>query len=125
LDEVYTLAAPFFVSCPSGNAKLPVIAFPQLTLGTTGTVKSGDTILLLTEGYRLLPQLGSHSFIYCAFITITGPIFVPTTAVNGGFELVVPAGVNGQTYVVLTGCDQFVNDDTIAAGPAIVEVTNL
>jgi hypothetical protein len=33
--------------------------------------------------------------------------------------------VSGQTYVVLTGCEQFVNDEAIAAGPAIVKVTNL
>jgi hypothetical protein len=52
-DEAYTLAAPFIVSYPSTNAKLPVMAFPALTLGTTGTIKAGSTITLLTEGYTL------------------------------------------------------------------------
>lgn len=36
----------------------------------------------------------------------------------------VPDGVNGQSYVVLTACKDRVTDDTISAGPAIVEVTN-
>ena len=31
---------------------------------------------------------------------------------------------NGQSYVVLTACKDVVNDDTVAAGPAIVEITN-
>lgn len=52
-NEVYTLAAGFIVSCPETNAALPVKAFPALTLGTTGTIKSGDEIILLTVGYEL------------------------------------------------------------------------
>jgi len=122
-DEVYTLAAPFIVSCPTTNPALPVKAFPSLTLGTSGMIKSGDKITLLTAGYSLVAVDGS-SPLYAAFITITGPIFVDATPVKGGFEVVVPKGVNGQSYVVLTGCKDVVNDDTVAAGPAIVEITN-
>jgi len=121
-DEVYTLAAQFIVSCPSTNAALPVKAFPELTLGTTGTIKSGDTITLLTAGYVLEGAGGAP--LYSAFITITGPIFGTATPVSGGFSIVVPAGVNGQSYAVLTGCNDSVTDDTIAAGPAIIEITN-
>jgi hypothetical protein len=122
-DEVYTLAAAFIVSCPTTNPALPVSAFPSLALGTTGTIKSGSTITLETPGYVLAAADGKAP-IYGAFITVTGPIFVPATPVAGGFTVVVPAGVNGQSYVVLTGCSDTVNDDTIAAGPAIVEITN-
>lgn len=32
------------------------------------------------------------------------------------------APIAGQTYVVLTGCNTTVTDDTVAAGPAIFEV---
>lgn len=121
-DEVYTLAAPFIVSCPTTNAALPVKAFPALTLGTTGTVKSGSTITLLTGDYVFVS--GSGTPIYACFITVTGPICGVATAVSGGFTTVIPAGVNGQSYVVLTGCNTTVNDDTVVAGPAIVEITN-
>ncbi len=62
--------------------------------------------------------------IYAAFITVTGPIYAVATAVEGGFTAVVPGGVNGQSYVVLTACKDRVTDDTVAAGPAIVEITN-
>ena len=48
------------------------------------------------------------------------------TAVDGGFSLTVPeapegtAPISGQSYIVLTGCNTTVSDDTVAAGPAIV-----
>jgi len=52
------------------------------------------------------------------------------TPVTGGFSVKVPtapmgtAPINGQSYVVLTGCNTTVTDDTVAAGPAIVEISN-
>ncbi|KAL3418803.1 hypothetical protein PVAG01_09024 [Phlyctema vagabunda] len=122
-NEVYTLAAGFIVSCPANNTALPVKAFPTVTLGTTGPIKSGDTISLLTPGYTLLPKDGKAA-VYAAFITVTGPIYADATPVAGGFTTVVPAGINGQSYVVLTGCKDSVTDSAVAAGPAIVEITN-
>ena len=120
-DEVYTLAAAFIVSCPASNPALPVKAFPTLTLGTTGTIDVGTTITLLTPGYTLAPVSGAQ--LYGAFLNVTGPTFVPATAVAGGYSVTVPPGAAGQAYVVLTGCNESVTDDTIVAGPAIVEVT--
>jgi hypothetical protein len=105
------------------NAQLPPLkAFPKLTLGTTGMIKRGDTITLLTVGYTLQPR--SSSTIYGAFITVMGPIFVTARPASGGFSLLVPQSVNDWTYVASTGCDKVVSDDTMAAGPAIVEATN-
>ena len=77
----------------------------------------------MTPGYTLAPADGKAP-IYGAFITVTGPIFVDATPIDGGFSVVVPKGINGQSYVVLTGCSDAVNDETISAGPAIVEITN-
>lgn len=125
-DEVYTLAAGFIVSCPSSNTakpQLPLKAFPTLALGTTGAIKSGDSIELLTPGYTLAAKDGNPP-IYAAFVSVTGPVYADVTPVEGGFKVVVPKGVNGQSYVVLTGCKDRVTDDTVAAGPAIVEITN-
>jgi hypothetical protein len=125
-DEVYTLAAGFIVSCPASNAQkpnLPLKAFPSLALGTSGAIKSGDTITLLTHGYTLAAQDGKAP-VYAAFITVTGPIFADATPVAGGFTVTVPQGINGQSYVVLSGCNDKVTDETVSAGPAIVEITN-
>lgn len=128
-DEVYTLAAPFIVSCPAGNAdkpQLPLKAFPSLTVATTGPIKSGDQVTLLTEGYALVSA--NNGPIYAAFITITGPIYVQATPVAGGYSVTIPApstGMpNGQSYLVLTGCKDAVNDDTVVAGPGLIEISN-
>jgi len=123
LDEVYSLAAQFIVSCPSTNVPLPLKAFPILVASSTDvTIKAGSTIMLSTPGYVLTTVGGSNTPVYGAFITVTGPIFVLATMVTGGFTVTVPTGVYGQSYVVLTGCNTAVTDDTIAAGPAIVEI---
>lgn len=125
-DAVYSLAAGFIVSCPDSNTakpQLPLKPFPALGLGTTDTIKSGDTITLLTPGYTLAPKDGKTP-IYAAFITVTGPILADVVPTKGGFTTVVPKGINGQSYVVLTACKDAVNDETVSAGPAIIEITN-
>ncbi|CAH0058225.1 unnamed protein product [Clonostachys solani] len=122
LDEVYSLASQFIVSCPASNPPLPVKAFPKLTLApsTAMPVTTGNTVTLLTPNYVI--QAPSGGKVYAAFIAVTGPTFVEAMPVDGGFTVVIPAGFAGQTYVVLTGCNESVTDDTVAAGPAIIEV---
>ena len=78
-------------------------------------------LTLILQGYTLKPAKGETQ-IYAAFIAVTGPTFVPATPVKGGFTVKIPAGFAGQSYVVLTSCKDTVNDDTVAAGPAIIEV---
>lgn len=126
LDEVYTLAAAFIVSCPETNVKLPVKAFPTLTLDPTTPmpVKAGSVVTLSTPGYVLQPASGAAT-IYAAFISVTGPTFVVATPVEGGFSVTIPVGFNGQSYAILTSCNDTVTDDTTAAGPAIIEVCDI
>ncbi|KAF1919337.1 ferritin-like domain-containing protein [Ampelomyces quisqualis] len=118
-NSVYTLAAQFITSCPDTNPPLPVKAFPVLTASSNNSpIKQGSTVLLSTKGYRI-----AGGQVYGAFITVTGPIFVDAKSVSGGYEVVVPQGISGQSYVVLTSCNTAATDDTIVAGPAIVEVS--
>ena len=44
------------------------------------------------------------------------------TPVVDGFSVRVPAKVTGQSYIILTKCNETVSDDTVVAGPAIFEV---
>jgi hypothetical protein len=117
-NEVYTLAAPFITGCPKDNPALPVKAFPMLAASSTDKeIKEGSTVTLATKGYKI------EGKVYAAFIAVTGPTFVDAKEVDGGFEAVVPKGFAGQTYVVLTSCNTAATDDTIVAGPGLVEVT--
>ncbi|KAM0435871.1 hypothetical protein ACHAPT_002762 [Fusarium lateritium] len=124
INEVYSLASGFITSCPTENPTLPVKAFPKLALdpSTKAPVKTGDTVTLQTPGYALKGADGQK--VYAAFIAVTGPTFVEAQAVEGGFSVEIPEGFAGQTYVVLTSCKDAVSDDTVAAGPAIIEISN-
>jgi hypothetical protein len=125
-DEVYTLAAGFIISCPDSNTakpQLPLKTFPALSVGTSGPIQSGDVITLNTPGYVLAAKNGKDN-IYAAFITVTGPIYADVAPVDGGFKVTVPEGINGQSYVVLTACKDRITDETVSAGPAIIEITN-
>jgi hypothetical protein len=64
------------------------------------------------------------STFHAAWATVKGPIFTEALVHSNGksFEVVVPAGVHGQSYVVLTSSGTTVSDSTIVAGPALVEV---
>jgi hypothetical protein len=117
-NEVYTLAAQFIKSCPETNAPLPVKAFPTLTASSTdATIKSGSKVTLALKDMKI------EGKVYAAFITVTGPKFADATEMDGGYEVMVPEGITGQSYVVLTSCNTAATDDTIVAGPAVVEVS--
>ncbi|KAM3522523.1 hypothetical protein NHJ13051_005621 [Beauveria bassiana] len=124
-NEVYSLASGFIKSCPETNPALPVKAFPAVAVAadTKMPIKAGDEIVLQTPGYQL-QGANSDTKIYAAFIAVTGPVFVDATPVDGGFKVQIPEGFAGQTYAVLTSCKDAVNDDTIAAGPAIIEISS-
>jgi hypothetical protein len=92
-------------------------------VNSTTPITVNSTVVLETNGYVLIdPSGNSGGALFGAFLSITGPIFVPATPVSGGYSVVVPAGVSGQTYVLLTACNETVTDDTTVAGPAIIEV---
>jgi hypothetical protein len=119
INSVYTLAAQFIVACPETNPPLPVKAFPTLTAApqdASMAVMTGSTVMLATKGYKIEGE------VYAAFITVTGPVWADLKPVEGGFEVVVPEGIAGQSYVVITSCKEGAGDDYIVAGPAIVEV---
>ncbi|KAM3498778.1 hypothetical protein MY10362_007920 [Beauveria mimosiformis] len=124
-NEVYSLASGFIKSCPETNPALPVKAFPAVAVAadTKMPIKAGDEIVLQTPDYQL-QGANSDTKIYAAFIAVTGPVFVDATSVDGGFKVQIPEGFAGQTYAVLTSCKDAVNDDTIAAGPAIIEISS-
>ena len=120
-NEVYTVASPFITSCPSTNGQLPVKAFPSLTMTSTGSVMTGSMVNLMAgSGYNA----ANSTNIYAAFITVTGPVWAPLTSSGDGmFTVTIPAGIAGQSYVVLTQGNTTATDDTILAGPAILEVS--
>jgi hypothetical protein len=118
-NETYSLAAPFIVSCPSSNpAFLTLQPFPALALTSTGNVTSGGYVTV-----KPTTPITTNPF-YAAFITITGPVFTNVTLWGeGNYNVTIPAGVHGQSYLVFTKNSTAATDDTVIAGPTIVQVS--
>ncbi|CAL5869070.1 uncharacterized protein PFLUO_LOCUS3298 [Penicillium psychrofluorescens] len=120
-NEVYTVASPFIVSCPSSNVMLPVKAFPSLTMTSTAAAMTGSKVQV-TVGSGFDMSMNTKD-LYAAFVTVTGPVWAPLSFMgNGKFSVTIPAGVAGQSYVVLTKGNSQATDDNIVAGPAIIEI---
>ena len=121
-NEVHSIAHGLILFCPPDTPALPVKAFPALALRTTGTITTGTTITVLTPGYTLKARHATAG-LNGAFVSVTGPVFVDVTLVPGGFTTTVPPGIAGQSYFLLTNCKEKVTDDTVVAGPVVVEVS--
>lgn len=117
-DNVYTLAAPFFVNCPNDNAPLNLKAFPALTVAASHEkILSGSTVTVSAK-------VGHYGgVVYGAWVSVTGRKFVQATpSGDGSYSVKVPDGIHGQSYLLLTKDNTGATDDNVIAGPAVVEV---
>lgn len=118
INAVYSIAAPFFVSCPSTNFVLPVKAYPALTLAS-GLPTAARAVI------SLKPASVPTGDFYVTFVSGLEIIPVKASCTEEGYVFAeVPEKVSGQSYVFLTLDNSgSVNDTTVLAGPAIIEVT--
>lgn len=123
-NEVHTMAHGFITSCPDDNPTFPIKAFPGLVATTPGKVKPGDEINLQTNQYVLAAK-NKKAKLHTAFITANGPVWADLVVKKDGmnFRVTIPEGVNGQSYVLLSNCDGVVTDDSVVAGPTLLEVS--
>ncbi|KXT11142.1 hypothetical protein AC579_4951 [Pseudocercospora musae] len=124
-NEVFTLASPFIVSCPSTNPALPIKTYPAVAVTTTGTIRTGQNISISTSPIVLAPA-DDKAHLYAAFITAGGPVWANMTSMGNGyaFGVTIPEGVYGQSYLILNNCNDTVTDTTIIAGPALLEIAS-
>jgi len=112
MQQAFTLASGFIVSCPSSNPNLGLTPFPPLNI--TGAFPGppafpGDTV---TVQYPITGVPATH----IAFIFGLTPIFVPI--MDG--SVVIPANVSGQVYAIATSNGYDASDSSTVAGPAIM-----
>lgn len=122
-NQVYSLAAPFIVSCPATNPALPVSAFPTLTLTAGGTAPEDVVGQYLT--FTSASPLAANTAYYLHFLSGLDDYPVKV-AVGAGNQVSanIPAGVAGQVYVILTATEDDVTDANTIAGPAIIDVSD-
>ncbi|KAL7795364.1 ferritin-like domain-containing protein [Trichoderma ceciliae] len=116
---VFSLAAPFIQSCPTGS-KLKLTAFPTLKMANPTDPTTVNSVLKLQSD-------ASASGKFCAFtsggVTPGGTMFVPFTEADG---CKIPEGVAGITYLSLSGAGPLtgaLTDDITVAGPIAITVS--
>ncbi|KAF2747323.1 hypothetical protein M011DRAFT_443875 [Sporormia fimetaria CBS 119925] len=105
---VFTLAAQFIRSCPEGS-NLNIQAFPSIALQNAAVATVGSELKLADAGQPAGAQ-------FCAFVANGSPQFVALA--NG--SCVVPQGLQGEVYMMLTK-SQSVADAEVLAGPSIIQ----
>ncbi|KAJ7282656.1 ferritin-like domain-containing protein [Mycena rebaudengoi] len=109
-NQVYSLAAPFFKSCPASNSAslFALTAYPALSVANA---HPGRTATLTFSAPNAASQL------FAAFISGAGtPLFVP---INNN-QVQVPENLRGFVFCVITRDGGRVDDATTMAGPAIL-----
>ncbi|KAF2094735.1 hypothetical protein NA57DRAFT_79904 [Rhizodiscina lignyota] len=106
---VFTLAAPFITSCPSGS-NLAIQAFPQIKL-TTAAVSSNQMLVLQNPAQPT-------GAMFCAFVNQATPQFTPLT--NGACT--VPGNLAGDTFMMVTS-SMSIADTAVLAGPSVLEIS--
>ncbi|ROT43071.1 twin-arginine translocation pathway signal [Sodiomyces alkalinus F11] len=119
---VFSLAAPFFESCPEGS-NLLVEPFPALAMAdpaaNPAAVAIGSVVRLQSEA---APQA-----VACGFTTgglPGGTTFSPFDAATGGCE--VPQHISGVVYVSLTSeapLNGVLTDEITLAGPMVLTIS--
>ncbi|CCA68025.1 related to stress response protein rds1p [Serendipita indica DSM 11827] len=112
LNAVYSLAAPFIISCPSSNPSLPVKAFPALRV--TSTPSPGKSVTFDFNS----TSTGSNQMLYAAFFSGLDTLFAP---LDSNKSATVPEKLVGTVYAVISTNGTVVSDDSTVAGPAILE----
>ena len=113
MNQAFTAANGFIVSCPPSNPNLGLTPFPALNI--TGAFPE----LTAFPGETATVQIASSSnaaATHIAFLFGLTPIFVP---IQDGTVL-VPANVSGQVYAIATSSGSDSSDSSTVAGPAIL-----
>lgn len=122
-NEVFSLAAMFITGFAPGDPQLPFKAFPPLTLSCSQfPYVSGSSSVTFPNAAQLYPAQDGCP-IFAAFFSGLQPFIVPVHTVGQDYMVEqLPQGISGQTYVVLTKDPAKATDETIIAGPAVLEV---
>ncbi|KAI0043576.1 hypothetical protein FA95DRAFT_1609265 [Auriscalpium vulgare] len=113
LNQVFTLASGFITRCPESNPKLPVSAFPQLSVSNPKALPGDDISLSY-----IVPDGFDHSKpLFAAFLSGQNAYIVP---LKDG-KVKIPADLRGTSYVLVSTSADAVSDAATVAGPAMLD----
>ncbi|KAI9813669.1 MAG: hypothetical protein M1827_003740 [Pycnora praestabilis] len=130
-NEVYSLASAFITSVPANNTVLPFKAFPTLTLQCSQYYyQANSSSVTFTNAFTNAQKFSNGAItastpIYAVFFSglMVTPVQVRITQTQQDYKIdTIPAMNFGQVYIVLSTAAN-ATDETIIAGPALLEVS--
>ena len=118
LNDVYTMAAAFIVSCPASNPPLPVKAFPALKAVQGQPTMQGISFTFMAAG-------AVPATFFVTFVSGLNITSVAGTMSGDTITATIPNTIAGQSYAFITNAatNMSVTDDMVLFGPTVVEVT--
>ena len=128
-NEVYSIAAQF-ITGGSSPVTLPFQAFPALALQPSQfAYQASSSSVTFTNGFvnavKFNPKITKDTPVYAVFFSglLKSPVQARITSTNKDYKIdQIPAGIQGQSYVVLSLNNTNFSDENIIAGPALLEV---
>lgn len=150
LDQIWTLATPFIVSCPTTNQQLHLNSFPRLNVSTgfpaENVTFNFDASFAMSKANA--SGATNNTQLFAGFLSGLAQEFTPIVATDGTFvtingttggaqnttspgnftanghpvvgTVLVPQDLRGQVYVVVTNNNTQATDNTIVAGPTVL-----
>ncbi|KAG8904793.1 hypothetical protein FRB99_001183 [Tulasnella sp. 403] len=109
LPQTYSLITPYIASCPSTNPKLPVAAFPRLSL-----LQSNYTAGAAVTFNYSIPYAGP------TYLALYNGLDMSYFPVSANKTATLPPNLSGIVYAVLSSVATGLNSTTTLAGPLVL-----
>ncbi|KAH8111740.1 ferritin-like domain-containing protein [Phellopilus nigrolimitatus] len=122
MNQAFSLAAGFIVSCPSTNPVLPAMAFPVLNV-TSPSYAAGDILTLSFNRTAAGAAPSNESTqLFLSLLTGLGKIFLPVYNAGGdNWSTTLPEGLKGTVYALVTNSNMTATDSDTVAGVAALQ----
>ncbi|THH08551.1 hypothetical protein EW145_g2617 [Phellinidium pouzarii] len=120
MDQAFSLAAGFIVSCPSTNPVLPIRAFPGLNVTTTTPTPGQAVSLTFDRTASGAATTTADTQLFLTLLSGIGKLAVPVTADGSSYSATLPENLQGTVYGLITNTNATAKDEDTVAGVAIL-----
>ncbi|KAI5117338.1 hypothetical protein M0805_001943 [Coniferiporia weirii] len=122
LNQAFSLAAGFIVSCPSTNPVLPVRAFPTLNVTSASYTPGSNITLAFNHTANGAAPTNADTPLFLTLLTGLGKLSASIwDNGNGTWSATLPEALQGTVYALVTDSNSTATDSDTVAGVAILE----
>jgi len=125
MNQAYSLAAGFIVSCPDTNPELPLTPFPGLNVTSQGVQSdSGTPVTLMFNSSVATSSSNETTSFFLALLSGLDTVFVPISGSpdNGTATAMIPGNLQGTVYALVTDNGDSATDSDTIAGAVVLQL---